>query len=513
MSSYWPASFEIENNGLVEIGLFSESSLYLLQYPLIARAPLEQYRLSGAFFDQKALVSVTDEQNYFQRYGYSTPNFMVYSNPGMYIQRIEHWRRHYEEHERDMLQFIRTGYGGYYLRAEQRVGFNAGIPTVHSDGFDLHANPGFSVSGTMGQNPFDVEHQETMSFPMFYFMSGDELIREAIDDYGESQLWSNDRGNFSMPGTIYFRAWNRRLRNFAWLYEFTGEQRYAVPVMAGMDYLIDERDDPNNVYKGGRNLNRGYFWNNTGDYDSVGFRQLHSFFGLQIFGEASHQALRIVRDNQADLGYQRIEDYEDALLGVAQFIYEEAAWNNNNFYWIPYDYNFDSANVVNSFDGSPYLGSRWAEHYYDMTGNNSHFPDAARVIWERNNYIFSNESSLHQNQGLMYADQYSRPPRYGWQEINVTVQDQGNGSYRLSWTVPAGATEYKIKYAGKQIVEWLGFNQITRNYQYDPATYTAYFAASNVSDEPQPQNVGTTQSYTIQGLQAGTNYFSVKYRQ
>jgi hypothetical protein len=77
--------------------------------------------------------------------------------------------------------------------------------------------------------------------------------------------------------------------------------------------------------------------------------------------------------------------------------------------------------------------------------------------------------------------------------------------------VPTGAVDYQIKYAEEQIVDWLGYDRDLETYQYDPASYTAFFAASNISDEPSPAQAGTTQQHTITGLDpAKTYYFAIK---
>ena len=98
-----------------------------------------------------------------------------------------------------------------------------------------------------------------------------------------------------------------------------------------------------------------------------------------------------------------------------------------------------------------------------------------------------------------------------WQNLPITKKDNGGGSYTLSWTVPAGALRYQIKYSDKQIVEWLGFNKATRLYQYDPSQYTAFFAAKNISNNPVPAAVGTTQSITLSGLSTAQT-FAAKYQ-
>jgi hypothetical protein len=87
--------------------------------------------------------------------------------------------------------------------------------------------------------------------------------------------------------------------------------------------------------------------------------------------------------------------------------------------------------------------------------------------------------------GMMYSiHQRIHPERnYIWRPFDVTAQNLGNGSWKLSWTVPQGATSYQIKYSDKSIVEWLNFNQYTRQYEFDPAQYVAFYHAKNINDE------------------------------
>ena len=95
-------------------------------------------------------------------------------------------------------------------------------------------------------------------------------------------------------------------------------------------------------------------------------------------------------------------------------------------------------------------------------------------------------------------------------ELTVTPVNNGGGAYTLSWTVPSGAYAYQIKYSTKPIVEWLGFDKDTRAYQYDPASYTPFFAASNISN-PAPATAGSTQSVTVTGLPTSGVSFAAKW--
>jgi len=88
----------------------------------------------------------------------------------------------------------------------------------------------------------------------------------------------------------------------------------------------------------------------------------------------------------------------------------------------------------------------------------------------------------------------------------------GAGSYTISWTVPAGAQSYRIKWGSLPIVDWIGFDPAANSFIGDPVHTMNWFAATNVSNIPAPSAAGSSQSLTINtgtvGLTAGN--FSVK---
>jgi hypothetical protein len=106
-------------------------------------------------------------------------------------------------------------------------------------------------------------------------------------------------------------------------------------------------------------------------------------------------------------------------------------------------------------------------------------------------------------------------------EIRITnFVDNGGGDYTVSWVVPNGlvtpsgaASPYKFKWASKQIVHYIPFDDAeTNSFLVSPSANVPWFAANNVSDEPAPLAPGSTQTYTfhtgIPGLNAGN--FSLK---
>jgi hypothetical protein len=79
----------------------------------------------------------------------------------------------------------------------------------------------------------------------------------------------------------------------------------------------------------------------------------------------------------------------------------------------------------------------------------------------------------------------------------------GGGSYTLQWTVPTGATSYRIKYSINAIVDYIGFNSSTNAFIGNPATTANWWASTDAPSIPTPGTPGTTQSYTATGLPNG----------
>src|SRR5262249_268286 len=95
--------------------------------------------------------------------------------------------------------------------------------------------------------------------------------------------------------------------------------------------------------------------------------------------------------------------------------------------------------------------------------------------------------------------------------VPVTVKNVGSGAYSLSWTVPAGATTYRLKYSNQNIVDCLNFDPATTPFAVDPNANVPWFAATDTSSVPAPAAGGSTQSYTINGLDpAKTWHFALK---
>ncbi len=110
------------------------------------------------------------------------------------------------------------------------------------------------------------------------------------------------------------------------------------------------------------------------------------------------------------------------------------------------------------------------------------------------------------------VNQILNPPTLQLVTVPLTVTNIAGGSYTLSWTVPQGAISYRIKdYPGKKIVDWIGFNPGSNTFIGDPNTTWPWFAAAEVTGIPSPAAAGSTQTFTVTGLDATRTFnFALK---
>jgi len=562
-SANWPAGFDLNDSGEIGIELFSkhngdtqlklvfgshegreilwdfhasvvnnDSKLYALQYPLFARASLDQYVSSNAMFGQDEFVNQSEEQTFFSQVGVrSAPSF---SNPA-FTQYIREWYwpttgggNQTDIALNHMMDYLRTGNAGSYVMAEQRSIFDSNVAVPHSDDF-------VTDSITLGTDPLpsqkslnggfvDFEHANMNVVLFHYFLSGNEELKNSYLDYGEYLNRTQASGYFSAnPLSTYPRAWYRRLRNMAMVYEFSKDvnminSSLMLTVENAIVGLLDSRDVPgqNNYSQNstiGRNLERGYVFldktlcitpgitNNSCSVTNYG-RGFHSFFHGMIGFEAFWQIRRIFQDT--DYSFPRMQEFEDFLTGFSQFFYKEYITPNGNSYSWEYDYPLDVPH--DTFGLSPYPTSRAALWAYQNTDDITMLNKGAAIV-EGLGGSFS--PSELQDQALMwsYLNKSLVPT---WKFLDKVIVDNGGGSYTLSWNVPVGAQKFQIKYSNKEIVEWLGYDKITGVYQFSPSSYTPFFAANNISNNPTPAAEGSIQSITLTGLPLNQN-FSVKY--
>jgi hypothetical protein len=543
LSAYWPAGFEVAADRRATVELFSRrntkrglrlafgkhetreilwdfhrdagdgaGALYALQYPAIARAALAHYRETRAIYGQRELVTPDDERAWFIAQGRGAPSL---ANPALDAIKRAHWWPSASEQIDfpldDLQDYLRTGHGGFYLRGEARTIFNNDTAVPRSDDFTIET---FAVTATAPAQSVnggfvDMEHAHLLSLPVYYFLSGDERIREGTIDYGEYLDRTQIKKITPLPTTPYFRALSRKYRNFALLYEFTCviatcNDRYRGYVAVTTDALLDSRDEPSLGLSSpkGRDLARGYMYWDSKIARKLGYRPVHALFHPQMHFEAVWQARRVMEDT--GWAYPRKEEMEDYLLGLARFyldeMYTEFGGGDEVLeFGYRYDYPLDS-DPRQLQQARPYNSSRAGLVAYQWTGDPLYLARASKLLWG----IMARDSARHaselQSQALMHA---AVAPLPVWQRVtDLEATPLGDGVYLLRWTVPTGAVRYRLKVADRPIVDWLGFDPVARTFRHDPAEFRALFAATNVAGVPAPGAPGTRQECLVGGLDA-----------
>lgn len=570
MPQYYPAGFDIKGNGNVSIELFSkrnnstnlkfawskwesrevlwdfhssannkEASFRVLQNPLIGRAPFDHYKTCKSFGTDK-IATIAEEQQFYTDEGETAPDFndqTYLSDNSSYPWRgfFRWWSRglggasnFIDTAASDLLDWIRTGNAGFYVFAEQRLFADSYSGVRRSDDFALDKNDAFAtfrngdnISGTS----FDSEHHYIQGFPWIYFFTGNPYYKTACLEDAE---WNQRQNIFgaagaSLPEEPYFRSWSRRAMPMAIYYDFSKtineEKTYLADELASATtFLIDSRENKTDVTQiddsyHGRDMDRGYiYWDTT--VTSAGGRVIWSFFHTQIHFNAMYEVMRSMK--KWGYPYSRIDDFEDYLTGLSQFIYNEyiqcsgVIWGGKCGFEYGYQMHKTRSEAVSSsaqlyWDINPYPASRPYVWYYARTGVDKQDSADKAATWSGKN---KRQSSDLQEQALIY--QHVHQDISPDVSITPNVINNGGGSYTLSWTVPSGVNKYKIKYSTKQIVDWLGYDRGTKAYQYNPTNYTAFFAATNVSGEPAPTTAGSVQSITLTGLPGSGVYFAMK---
>jgi hypothetical protein len=314
----------------------------------------------------------------------------------------------------------------------------------------------------------------------------------------------------------------RTWRDFALLYEATCElaicnERYWNYVVAMSGTYLDSRDDPDDVTVWGRNLERGYFYG----WKHPSIRSASQNLYSRIHPEAQFEIVRVLK--QFGDRYPRVGELEDALEGHGLFAYHEPYYQRAP---VPttgqYGYLADKSLQGNyrldiAHTPSSHLtmqdGCQLMRFMYERTGADKYLVRGSMLLFGAAGGE-GDQAPAPQCQALIHLDRHRNDgPAGGWREIApVTVTDLGGGSYRLSWTAPADAVKYSIKHSTKPIVEWLGFDQFTRTYDFAPDQYIAFFAAPAVANAPIPGAPGTTQELIVGGLDPAQSWqFAVRY--
>jgi hypothetical protein len=559
-AGWWPQGLGIDGNGRIRIGLFppgndrsyharfaghvsrevlldfaagtpadsARDAMYRFQYPLLGKAAdVDQYWESGALWEP--VLALPEEVAAYQAHGWPTQELLD-RRPSFNLYRHYYWGTGGGDNQYDFTKvglhnFLRRDEpfaAGWYLEAEQRIAYNADLSVYHSDDFAGSADsaPRFEDLPNIQFVPsakatFEGEHRHAYGIPLLYYLTGDERLRESYADWGDWMHHFNAEGfNDYERGLV----WN--LYNLVDLYRFTGNAAHRD---LAWQFFADEVLPPAVAGSApGTDWQRGFFaarWV-TNNPDPVQGRIITSF----VYSAMFPRAYAYLHD-YGDLPPLDRDRVRDVLEGITRFV----SWEH----W--YEYPDGGGNLTVGNYGLPYAQSLDVPRNPPDARLEPNWWSGFKEGWNTffYGYLMTGDPELLRRGELLQRAAAANPEGWSWfqdwpdrqrlqrlldapasfpvwRDLPLTVESLGGGSYRLSWTVPPGTTGYWIKRADRNIVPWLGFDRVTRQYAIDPASNVPFFAAQNLPDEPAPAAPGTVQTWTVTGLPAGTR-FAARY--
>ena len=565
MSAYWPKSLQFMSGGSeARIGIWPDQSLFLsgggqpyfqswpqysihtlflnfhssalsdpsvdflkFQYPLIARAPRDQYNTSGVF--PFALMDPHEEDGYYKSLGMSC---CIKDIPSPKIFRNYGWTagggdNQFEFRWADLMLWIQRGYTGRYVNSANFYRFqteqvfprsdyngatpfhwrdasvppsvldSTGLPTINSLNNSIGCDPGETQCG---RNWIDNQHAHWYGMIDYYFLTGDESMKDAIQA-GASDMFGNPNTAVVQKG-LYWAARNigEALMSDARLHQFyssLGESTDADNALAAGDLILQNQVWPDMQLSGfgtapqGVSRTRGVAW---GCCDKP--REAKPF-ELGILNQGLWEYLQA-----HGTGWPQYQKTFDLAYGIANFTLTEA-WRSG-----PY---------VDNCDG----GTGMAYDIYLDTANNPLPAGCNATIWF-NFFIaakYTGDPNAWDNWKGKFVQQLKRTAAanadYGLISIGAMINEILHpeplklvavpltilpGTNQLSWTAPAGVVSYRLKYSDKNIVDWLNFDPVTNTFAIDPTANIPWFAAADASSVPAPVVAGTIQTYTVNEL-------------
>ena len=580
MAAYWPKSLQSMNGGSeIRIGIWPDQSLFgsggreyfqswpqysmhtlyihfhssalsnpsvefrKFQYPLIARAPRGHYNDSAVFF--YPVIDPSEEDKYLR----SLRIACCISDAAPHIYRTYDWHgggggNQAEMRWADLMLWIQRGYVGRYInskhfyayqleqvfprsdyigakrfhwrdRPESELGLQGFPENIVSLNDNVGCDAGFK---RCGRNWIDTQHAHWYGMTDFYFMTGDESLKDAIED-GVSDSY----GNPNVRNVSNGRYWAARdvgvaLMSDARLYLFfsaLGDSESTANALQAGDMVINNQARPELNLSGfgtspqGTSRTRGV---------QVAIGNSNPPFGKPfqqgILSEGLWEMLQV-----HSTSWPLYNETFDLAYGIAHWTLTEA-WRTNT----------SASSVVGCAKNTG------PAYQVDLNvANNPLLPSCSQTVWfnfynegryvgpggdwatKFNQYLrhLNGNGSFYAEYGTIFQSavisEILHPQTPRLVSVSVQVKNLGNGSYTRSWTVPAGAIRYRIKCSDKTIVDWIGFDPANNSFLGDPTKTWAWFASADVLNPPEPAAPGTIQAFTVTGLDASKIWnFAVK---
>lgn len=543
-------------------------TLAAVQYPLFGRASdYAYYGTTGAIFGATRLVT---EAEYDQFIAATDADFgdvqcrslrdtMLAAENIATVWRAKDWGKTGGPNQLDksvvyFLDYLRTGKGGMFLRAYEESRYKADQAAVHCDDCDLQAtwpttNPnnwpwgdktgGFNGGGVSGNTlESNRNHSHWPSMLVAWMLTGEQTFYDDTRDMAD-YLAFRENGEYGARnrslaaegfGSGGMRGWPNAYRDHALFAEYLNIPREWDALRFMTDQLTTTADSGTCAPPEGANEERGLVYNQS-HMDCLHGRG-NSFYHQHFMPLGMWEAMRVLGSDGIAADQTRADDLADILRGHAAFVTTEADQYHHDpsgsydGWRTPYRLSFEYRNpmVFTTASGATltktlqtlHRADWWPSEYawaYEQTGNALFLEEGRGLFCRMMQYEPYERGSDLASQEFIWTWLHRNELPGGF--IQPQAQDLGGGSWRLSWTVPAGAVSYDLRSADKTIVEQPYFDQLRTDvqqpYLYPPDQYVSFWSASAMTDVPAPGAGGTVQTITI-SVPTGHRSFLIAYR-
>lgn len=533
LPGYWPKAIEINQGGTeIKIGIwpkqntvnywqsypqysisefcfnfhdtnldFPSAEFKRLQHSLIGRAASPKYYNEAQALPYP-LPEYDDAEKYHQEIsktatslGFSSPPPLNRNNIDYKISRLYSWHdqrgsNQFETRFENMTKWLCWGTPGHYLAAKLFYLYQEEQAIPRADGFDWREEspsawnykgyPQRSISLHSEKETIfrpNQEHAHWWGMIYYYFLSGDEGIREAILDH--KARFNNPRTQENRSGALSSRGLGNILMSQAVMYDFLssiGDPEAQINLELGDQHIARGLLNDFESHGAGLSKRRGFHW--LGGLDTGGERIVH-IFCLGMLANGLYNFYKIRGKNTPNAA-----EIEDAIIGMANFWKNEAFSDTGNILTTGTMRAVHLDNPSNQQGTSVHNMAVLAWWAYTLTGDFS-FLETYKKQLARNlysNFILeetSNFKSLPAMATLNYKIQKT-PDAIS----DLSVVRKKDNSLALSWTAPETAEKFIIKFCDKKIAEWLWFDNKNVSYKLDPESHTPWFSAKNVTAKP-----------------------------
>lgn len=395
MAGNWPKSLRAEPDGSVAVSLWPEKSKKIqgirfgshttfevlydfqggsgdnreavarFQYPLVCRAPVSWYnRNAGGIYPLSHFVSFKDEFRLSERLG--VKNKVSGRGPHFSVWRYHYWGEggYLNQHDFSrisLVNFLRDDRstltaGEWFLTAEAMVNYYTDWAVFHSDDYDYSKQAFESLKNddrvSLAKVLFEWEHQHWYGMPLYYYMTGDRRVADALPDLGEQVK------RVATPlSKTYMRVFGCGMFSLAALYEFSGDREYLRLADMNFRRLLEAKLNPDNPFETiFINWDRGYVAGGSGNgWPGV---KADLMLGSILYDGILNYYLVGTDDPVLKVKARTL------LESISRFMEREVYFEGTKYgqwaFWIPYQYNLQDKNK--------------SDHGYRLVGQASFWP-------------------------------------------------------------------------------------------------------------------------------------------